>query len=120
MAQDKSFSPRAFSGGRRSMRELVLNVLEEIGVPAAPRTVSEFAACFNLSLPITRFSSLRRDEERAFRKDPLSRPAWVTPAINAQGLTAIPRIVTSSAWEDDRRVIGARTPHVSHLRTLLA
>jgi hypothetical protein len=119
VSRDKHFSTSTF-GGRQSMREQVLNVLEEIGVPAAPRTVSDFAACFGLSLSASRFSSLRRDERRAYQKDPLSRPAWVVPAINAVGLTAIPRLVCSSAWEDEQRVVGSRTLHVNHLRTLLS
>jgi hypothetical protein len=105
--------------GKRPMREQALDILEEIGVPSAPRTVSEIAACFGLSLPASRFSSLRRDEQRAFKKDPFSRPAWVVPAINVVGLTAIPRLICSSSWEDERRVIGSRTLHVNHLKTLL-
>ncbi len=118
-AQNQRFSPSTF-GGKRSMREQVLDVLEKIGVPAAPRTVSEFAACFDLSLSASRFSSLRRDEQRAYLRDPLSRPAWVVPAINGVGLTAIPRLVCSSAWQNERRIIGSRTLHVNHLKTLLA
>ncbi len=106
--------------GRRPMRELALDVLEEVGVPAAPSTVSEFAACFGLSIPASRFSSLRRDEQRAYRKNPLSRPAFVVPAISAVGLTAVKRVVCSSAWEDERRVIGSRSLHVNHLKFLLA
>lgn len=110
---------RAVSG-KRPMRELALDVIEEIGVPAAPRTVSDFAGCFGLSLPSARFSSLRRDEQRAYMKDPLSRPAWVVPGIHAVGLSAIPRLVCSSAWPDERRAIGSRTLHANHLRTVLA
>jgi hypothetical protein len=107
--------------GQRPMREQVLDTLEEITVPASPRAISEFAAArFGLALPPDRFASLRRDEERAFRKDPTSRPAWVVPAINLAGLTAIPRLVASSAWEPERRLIGSRTLRTNHLRTLLA
>ncbi len=106
---------------RRPLREQVLDALDELGVPAAPRVVSEFAEVrFGVRLPAARFASLRRDEERAFSKDPASRPAWLVPAINATSLTAIPRIVASSSWEDERRVIGARTLRAIHLRTILA
>jgi hypothetical protein len=107
--------------GQRPLREQVLDVLEEIGVPASPRVISEVAAArYGCPLPVARFASLRRDEERAWRKDPLSRPAWVVPALSAQGLTAIPRIVASSAWPPERRLIGARTLRTNHLLTLLA
>jgi hypothetical protein len=107
--------------GQRPLRELVLDTLDEIGVPAAPRVISDFArATQRYSLPAERFASLRRDEERAYLKAPASRPAWVVPAINALGLTAIPRIVAHSAWEPERRIIGSRTLRTNHLRTLLA
>jgi hypothetical protein len=115
--------PLLYAGfvGQRPMREQVLDILEELGVPASPRVISEISvACYGRPLPASRFASLRRDEERAFRKDSLSRPAWVVPAITAQGLTAIPRIVASSAWPAERRLIGARTLRANHLRILLA
>lgn len=114
-------SPYAGLVGQRPMREQVLDILEELGVPTSPRVISELAvARYGRPLPASRFASLRRDEERAFRKDSLSRPAWVVPAITAQGLTSIPRIVSSSAWPVERRLIGARTLRANHLRTLLA
>ncbi len=114
-------SPYARLVGQRPMREQVLDILEELGAPASPRVISEIAvARYGRPLPASRFASLRRDEERAFRKDSLSRPAWVVPALTARGLTAIPRIVASSAWPAERRLIGARTLRANHLRILLA
>ncbi len=107
--------------GQRPLRELVLDILDEIGVPAAPRLINDLAmATHGYALPTERFASLRRDEERAYQKAPASRPAWVVPAINALGLTAIARIVAHSAWEPERRIIGSRTLRTNHLRTLLA
>jgi hypothetical protein len=107
--------------GQRPMREQVLDILDELGVPVAPRVISEVAlACYGRSLPAARFASLRRDEERAYRKDPTARPAWVVPAINVVGLTAIPRIVANSAWEAERRLVGARTLRTNHLKTLIS
>ena len=62
--------------GQRPLREQVLDVLDEIGVPAPPRVISEVAAArYGRPLPVARFASLRRDEDRAWRKDLLSRPA---------------------------------------------
>lgn len=107
--------------GHRPMREEVLDILDEIGVPASPRLISDFAtAVYGRELPVERFASLRRDDEKAYEKDPTSRPAWVAPAINAQEFTAIPRIVTSSAWELERRLIGSRTLRTNHLYIILA
>jgi hypothetical protein len=110
----------AGSIGRRPLRELVLDILDERGVPALPRVIGVVAvARYGKTLPVSRFASLRRDEERAYRKDP-SRPAWVVPALSLRGLTAIPRIVTSSSWPPGRRLIGSRTLRANHLRTLIA
>jgi len=107
--------------GQRPIREVVLDMTDELGVPVSPRLISDYAvATLGLSIPPTRFGSLRRDEERAYQRDPYARPAWLTPAINAAGLAAIPRLITSSAWEPARRLIAARTLRVNHLRVLLA
>jgi len=115
------FGGYGVSGGQRPMREQVLEILNEIGVPAAPRVVSDFAdARCALVLPSARFASLRRDEAEAFKKNPNGRPAWIVPAINASSLTAIPRIIACSAWEPERRLIGSRTLRVNHLLTLLS
>jgi hypothetical protein len=106
--------------GQRPFRELVLDLLDEIGVPSSPRVVSEYALSrLGLDLPIARFASLRRDEERAYRKDALSRPAWVVPAINIAGLVPIPRLVAVSVWPSFVRLIGPRTLRVNHLKTML-
>jgi hypothetical protein len=115
------FGPYRGRAGQRPIREVVLDITDELGVPVSPRLVSDYAvATLVMSIPPTRFGGLRRDEERAYRRDPHARPAWVAPAINAAGLTAIPRLIVSSAWEPERRLIAARTLRVNHLKVLLA
>jgi hypothetical protein len=115
------FGPYRGRAGQRPIREAVLDIADELGVPVSPRLVSDYAvATFGMSIPPTRYGSLRRDEERAYKRDPRGRPAWVVPAINATGLTAIPRLIGSSAWEPERRLIAARTLRVNHLKVLLA
>lgn len=115
------FGPYRSRAGQRPMREVVLDIIDELGVPVSPRLVSDYgAATVGVSVPPTRFGSLRRDEERAYKRDPQARPAWVAPAINAAGLTAIPRLIASSAWEPERRLIAARTLRVNYLKVLLA
>ncbi|TYC78777.1 hypothetical protein [Novosphingobium sp. BW1] len=117
---DAAASPRSRAGGR-VVREQVLDTLDEIGVPASPALISELAlATSDADISASRFSSLRRDEERAARRDPAARPAWIAPALNVATLTAMPRLLTSSAWPIERRLIGARTLRTCHLRTTLA
>ncbi len=122
-AQSDSAAPgkaRGRSTGK-TVREQVLDILDEVGVPLAPSTISEFAmATTGADVAASRFASMRRDEERAARRDPTARPAWVAPALGTARLTAIPRLLTSSAWQLERRLVGARSLRVNHLRTTLA
>lgn len=111
---------RTRSGGR-VVREQVLDTLDEIGVPAPPALISELAlATADVDISPSRFSSLRRDEERAARRDAAARPAWIVPALNTATLTPMPRLLTSSAWPIERRLIGARSLRTGHLRTTLS
>lgn len=119
--EPERFGPYRGRAGQRPIREVVLDITDELGVAVSPRIVSDYAAAtIGMNIPATRFGSLRRDEERAYRRDPHARPAWVVPAISVAGLTAIPRLIASSAWEPERRLIGARTLRINHLKLLLA
>lgn len=112
--------PRARATGK-TIRELVLDILDEVGVPLSPSTISEFnQATTGIDFAASRFASLRRDEERAANRDINARPAWVVPALNTTRLNPIPRLLTSSAWELERRLVGARSLRIIHLRTTLA
>jgi hypothetical protein len=105
----------------RPLRELALDVVDAVGVPIAPRVVADYGhARFGVRIPADRLASLRRDERNTFNLDPASRPAFLAPALLADTLTAVPRLVTSSAWPLERRIIGPRSLRVNHLRTLLA
>lgn len=120
--EERPSSPRPKSRAPgKTMRELVLDIADEVGVPLAPSTISEFSQITTgVDVPVSRFASMRRDEERAARRDFHARPAWVAPAISTSRLTAIPRLLTSSAWVVEQRLIGARSLRVCHLRTTLA
>lgn len=115
-------TPRVLRGltGERPLREDVLDTLDAIGVPAPPRLVSDVAAALGRRVPAERLASLRRDEERAYRRNPGARPQWIVPGINALNLVAIPRLVASSAWPAVARLVGIRSARVDHLRTLLS
>lgn len=112
--------PRSRAPGK-PIRELILDIVDEVGVPLAPATISEVSLITTgVDVPVSRFASLRRDEERSARRDVNARPAWIAPALNTAQLTAMPRLLTSSAWQVERRLIGARSLRVCHLRTTIA
>lgn len=118
--RDIPATPRARTVGK-TLREQTLDVLDEVGIPLSPTAIADFSvATTGIRLQASRFASLRRDEERAARRDPAVRPAWVVPALSTNRLTPIPRLLSSSAWKPERRLIGARSLRVNHLRTVLA
>lgn len=109
-------TPRARKPGK-PLRELALDALDDLGAPAAPALIADLTAALTGTRPSpSRFASLRRDEENATRRNIAARPAWVVPAISAQQLTAIPRLLSNSSWELDRRILGARSIRVNNLR----
>lgn len=113
-------TPRARMPGK-PLRELALDALEDLGVPAAPALIADLTAALTGTRPSpSRFASLRRDEENAARRNIAARPAWVVPAIGAQQLTAIPRLLSSSSWDLERRIVGARSTRTDNLRIAIS
>jgi hypothetical protein len=105
----------------KTLREQALDVIDEIGVPAAPALIEEMAWILTgAKIASSRFASLRRDEERAARRDFTARPAWIAPALSTTHLTPFLRLLTSSAWPIERRLIGGRSARVNHLAATLA
>ncbi len=103
------------------IRDVVADTLRLAGVPLAARILAELAAVFfERQIPAARLASIRRDEERAYDRRPTARPEWIVPAINAVTLTAMPRLIALSSWESRRRLVGPRSVHVNHLRTIIA
>ncbi len=103
------------------IREVVLDALDELGWPQNARFLEEYlwAKC-QLQLDSRAFASLRRDELRAWQRAPGARPAYIVPALNADG-SANPRWLTSSAWDLPRRVIAsADTERLFDLQKILA
>lgn len=101
----------------KPLRELALDALDDLGVPAAPALIADLTEALTGVRPSpSRFASLRRDEESAARRNIAAKPAWIVPAINAAELTAIPRLLCSSAWSLDRRIVGSRSMRTDHLR----
>ncbi len=113
-------TPRARKPGK-PLRELALDALDDLGAPASPALIADFTDALTGTRPSpSRFASLRRDEENAARRNPAARPAWVVPAISAQQLTAIPRLLTSSTWDLERRIIGSRSIRADSLRIAIS
>jgi len=113
-------TPRARKPGK-PLRELALDALDDLGVPAAPALIADLTAALTGARPSpSRFASLRRDEENAARRNIAARPAWVVPAISAHQLTAIPRLLSSSSWDLERRIVGARSIRTDTLRIAIS
>jgi hypothetical protein len=114
-------APAARSFAATSFRERALDALEILGAPATPRQVGDVAAvALESELAPGRFASLRRDERRAYERGPDARPAWIVPALGAEDFAPMAGIVAVSAWESERRLIGARSERVYFLHHLLA
>jgi hypothetical protein len=113
-------APRARKPGK-PLRELALDALDDLGVPAPPALIADLTAALTGERPSpSRFASLRRDEENAARRNLAARPAWIVPAISAAELTAIPRLLTSSTWSLERRIIGSRSMRTDNLRIAMS
>lgn len=113
-------APRSRKPGK-PLRELALDALEDLGVPSAPALIADLTDAITGNRPSpSRFASLKRDEENAARRNLAARPAWIVPAISAEQLTAIPRLLTSSAWSLERRIIGSRSMRTDHLRITIS
>ena len=113
-------TPRARKPGK-PLRELALDALDDLGVPSAPALIADLTAALTGTRPSpSRFASLRRDEENAARRNLAARPAWIVPAISAAELTAIPRLLTSSTWSLERRIIGSRSMRTDSLRIAIS
>lgn len=109
-------TPRARKPGK-PLRELALDALDDLGVPAPPALIVDLIAALTGDRPSpSRFASLRRDEENAARRNLTARPAWIVPALSAAELSAIPRLLTSSTWNLERRIIGSRSMRTDNLR----
>ena len=113
-------TPRARKPGK-PLRELALDALDDLGVPAPPALIADLTAALTGDRPSpSRFASLRRDEENAARRNLTARPAWIVPALSAAELTAIPRLLTSSTWNLERRIIGSRSMRTDNLRIAIS
>lgn len=121
LAEDRTRaeSPAARPGAGRvllPLREQVHQALTLLTVPAAPRLISAVhEAFFAGSIPGSRLTSLRRDEERSFRTAPFARPYYLCAALIADYLAPVRGLLAISTWPIEKRVIGSLSPRVDYL-----
>ncbi|MEU4724232.1 hypothetical protein AB0G06_31840 [Nonomuraea dietziae] len=97
------------------VRERVHRALTLLGVPAAGRlVVSVYDAFFAEPLRSSQLTTLRRDEERTFRRSPYARPHYVCAALTDR-LTPARGLLAVSTWPQERRVVGPLSPRVDFL-----
>ncbi|GAA2371360.1 hypothetical protein GCM10010404_28240 [Nonomuraea africana] len=97
------------------VRERVHRALTLLGVPAAGRlVVSVYEAFFAEPLRSSQLTTLRRDEERTFRRSPHARPHYVCAALTDR-LTPARGLLAVSTWPQERRVVGPLSPRVDFL-----
>ncbi|GAA2668932.1 hypothetical protein GCM10010412_047180 [Nonomuraea recticatena] len=97
------------------VRERVHRALTLLGVPAAGRlVVSVHDAFFAEPLRSSQLTTLRRDEERTFRRSPYARPHYVCAALTDR-LTPARGLLAVSTWPQERRVVGPLSPRVDFL-----
>lgn len=100
-----------------SERETVVEGLTELDVIAPARLVSDYVgARFSRSVTPRLFSSLRRDERRAWERSGSSRPVFIVPALEGSYFTQARGMLALSVWPTWRRLVGPRTGRVELLR----
>jgi hypothetical protein len=103
------------------VREQVHQALTLLGVPAAPKLIGAVhEAFFTGTLPASRLTSLRRDEERSYRSAPGARPYYLCPALTYDHLAPARALLTVSTWPTEDRVVGPLSPRVHFLSAAIS
>ena len=114
-APNQAPAPQA-QGSLLPLREQVYEALSLLQVPAAPKLIATVhEAFFGSTIPTTRVTSLKRDEERSFRSAPFARPYYICAALSADYLSPSRGLLAVSTWPMETRVIGALSPRVDFL-----
>ena len=114
----ESKTPRP--SARRSHRDQVIDLLSFVDRPVTPTTLQQLSVVMNREiLAPTRFASLRRDERQAYDRAPTKNHEWIVPALSVHDFSARSRVVCSSRWSLELRMIGPETLRLNHLRLAL-
>jgi hypothetical protein len=106
-------SPRS---DRRPVRAVVLDVLEDTGIPTYSREISQLVtAMYGRDVSSTRFGALSADEQRMHIS---SRPrsVYLGHALTAERFEPIKRLWIRSDWPLMERVLAPTTSRTRHLR----
>jgi hypothetical protein len=108
-------SPRS-----QSAREGAVAALNELGVPASPREITDYAAArFGRTLDYRAFASIRRDERRAFDSPRTQRAVYIVPALEGRWLLPARGRFTLSEWPVEQRLIGPHSLRADHLNATI-
>ena len=100
----------------RSVREMLLDCLSDIGLMAYSQQVAIYAkGRYDRHIASTRFSSLSRDEENAARKN-RTREVWLCHGLTFDRGEPIRRLWARSDWSLHERVVAPTTGRVLYLR----
>jgi hypothetical protein len=89
----------------RSIRQFVLRALEEIDAPQTAGFLEDYVYARERVVLDTRgFGALRRDENRAWRRRPGHRRAYIVPCLDPSG-AAVPRWMARSDWPLSARIV---------------
>ncbi|GAB2865782.1 hypothetical protein GCM10027176_79400 [Actinoallomurus bryophytorum] len=120
-APDATGRGRSVATSMLPVREQVHQALTLLGVPAAPKLVGAVhEAFFTGTLPTSRLTSLRRDEERSYRSAPGARPYYLCPALTYDHLAPARALLTVSTWPMEDRVVGPLSPRVHFLSAAIS
>ena len=110
------------NSGKRTLRDMVLDSLDEISVPTYSQQVATYLrGRFRLNAPIaaTRFGSLSYDEEKAFDRGS-ARVVWLCHGLTFDRGQVVRRLWARSDWSLDQRIIAPKTGRVLFLQQALA
>lgn len=100
----------------RSVRDLVLDALDELGLPMYSQQLALFIrARFGREIPATRFGTLSVDEERAFARA-ARRSVWLGHGLTFDRAEPIKRVWGRSDWPLADRLVTPTWGRVQHLR----
>lgn len=100
----------------RSMRDLVLDALDEIGFCCyAQQLMLYIRARFGRELSPTRFGTLSVDEERAYARG-TTRPVWLAHGLTFDRAEPVKRLWARSDWPLERRLITPAFGRKQYLR----
>ena len=102
--------------GGRPVRDLVIDALDEVGVPTYAAQLSIYIkARFGRAIASSRFGPLSRDEQAAF-KGGRPRAVWLCHSLQFEHLDAVRRLWARSDWPLETRIIGPLTGRVLFLQ----